>query len=68
MVTICAILAESTVKSMIILHNQPQILNFLELIFNVKNSEDQDSIVGILNSFKPEQILPLTHHKDDNQH
>jgi hypothetical protein len=68
MVTTCAILAESTVKSMIILHNQPQILNFLELIFNVKNSEDQDSIVGIMHTFKPEQILPLTHHKDDNQH
>jgi hypothetical protein len=66
MVTTCAVLA--TVKSMIILHKQPQILNILELIFNVKNSEDQDSIVGILNSFKPEQILPLTHHKDDNQH
>ena len=68
MVTTCAILAELTVKSMIILHNQPQILNFLELIFNVKNSEDQDSIIGILNSFKPEHVLPLTHHKDDNQH
>jgi hypothetical protein len=68
MVTTCAILVESIVKLMIILHNQPQMLNFLELIFNVKNSEDHDSIVGILNSFKPEQILPLTHHKDDNQH